>query len=132
MAETPREPTVRELAAALGVGEESVKRGLEALAAYDVTSLEQPCGEADERTLGEALGGDDGYHLVKQRDAVDELLGCLSVRDREVVRLRFHDDLTQQQIFDRLDMSQMSVSRLLRRCLPRLRERAESRRAFAA
>jgi RNA polymerase sigma-B factor len=133
MAATARQPAVGELAVALDIGEESVKRGLEALAAYEVTSLEQPCGEGDERTLGEALGGhDDAYRLVEQRDALDDLLGCLSVREREVVRLRFHDDLTQQQISDRVGMSQMSVSRLLRRCLPRLRELAESRGAFAA
>src|ERR1700742_978878 len=73
MAETPREPTVPELAAALGIGEESVEYGLEALAAYDVTSLEKPCGEADERKLVEMLGGDeDGYRLVEQRDVVDD------------------------------------------------------------
>jgi len=130
---TARRPTVRELAAALEVGEESVKRGLEALAAYEVASLEQPCEECDGLTRGDLIGGDeDGFRLVELRDAVDDLLSCLSPREREVVRLRFDHDLTQSQISARLGMSQMTVSRLLRRCLPRLKELAESRGAFAA
>jgi RNA polymerase sigma-B factor len=128
-----RAGSVRALADALGAREEEVCRGLEALAAYEVGSLEAPCDAADGTTLGDALGDDDaGYHRVEERAEIDALLGCLTARERDVLRLRFDYDLTQQEIAERLQMSQMAVSRLLRRCLPRLRQLAEARGIRAA
>jgi RNA polymerase sigma-B factor len=128
-----RRPSVRELAEALGVCEERILAALGALAAYEVTSLDLPCGDSEDKTLGDVLGDDDrGYRRVEQRDELDDLLRILPLRERQVVRLRFEEDLTQQEIGDRLGMSQMAVSRLLRRCLPQLREIAESRGNRAA
>jgi RNA polymerase sigma-B factor len=125
--------SVRALADALGAHEDEVRRGLQALAAYQVSSLEAPGDGADGTTLADALGDhDDGYHRVEERAEIDDLLRCLTARERNVLHLRFDNDLTQQEIADRLQISQMAVSRLLRRCLPQLRRLAEARGMRAA
>jgi RNA polymerase sigma-B factor len=122
-----RQASVRALAPALGMPEGRVVDALEALAANDVASLEAPCEDADGRTIGELLGDvDDGYRRVELRAELDDLLRSLSPRDRHVLHLRFDENLTQQQISERVGMSQMAVSRLLRRCLQQLGELAES------
>jgi RNA polymerase sigma-B factor len=56
---------------------------------------------------------------------VDQLLDTLPDREAAILRLRFYGDLTQSEIADRLGISQMHVSRLMRRCLDSLREHLE-------
>ena len=53
---------------------------------------------------------------------VGQLLDSLPEREAEILRLRFYDELTQTEIADRIGISQMHVSRLIRRCLLDLRE----------
>jgi RNA polymerase sigma-B factor len=123
--EHTRDPTVAELSAAAGVSEEAVLEALGALTAKEIISLETPSDDS-ERTLGDDLGGDDDeYQRVEQRAMLDDLLRCLTVRERRAVSLRFRDDLTQREIGERLGLSQMAVSRLLRSALPRMCEFAE-------
>jgi RNA polymerase sigma-B factor len=122
-----RWPSIPELADALGAGHEEVLEALAAISACRPVSLEAPVTDDEEggETVGDTLGGNDGgYGRAEQRAVLDGLLGDLSTRDREIVRLRFEDDLTQQQIADRVGVSQMQVSRILSRSLPRLRVRA--------
>jgi len=69
---------------------------------------------------------DDGYELVEDRLTVETVLPSLDEREREVLRLRFVEDLPQSKIAARVGCSQMHVSRLLRGTLARLRERAEA------
>jgi RNA polymerase sigma-B factor len=122
-----REPTVGELTDALGAGEAQLSAALDALAAYEVVSLEAPQGQ-EGAGLHDAIGrADDGLSRVERRAEVDELIACLSAVERKLLRLRFEEDLTQQQIGDRLGLSQMSVSRTLRRVLRDLRVLAEQR-----
>jgi RNA polymerase sigma-B factor len=65
---------------------------------------------------------DPGYNIVENRSALQLLTRRLRERDRTIVRLRFVDELTQSEIAERLDLSQMQVSRLLSRILSSLRE----------
>jgi RNA polymerase sigma-B factor len=69
---------------------------------------------------------DDGYELVEDRLTVETVLPSLDDREREVLRLRFVEDLPQSKIAARIGCSQMHVSRLLRGTLTRLRDQAEA------
>jgi RNA polymerase sigma-B factor len=60
------------------------------------------------------------------RALIDDLLRCLTVRERRVIYLRFREDLTQREIGERLGLNQMAVSRLLSSALPRLCEHAKA------
>jgi RNA polymerase sigma-B factor len=123
-AELGRSPTIDEVADAVGVAPEAVLEARGALGAYRVGSLEDsPSGRDDDDPLLSVLGCDEaGYDRVEQRVLLDGMLGCLTRRERDVVRLRFEDDLTQMKIADEIGISQMQVSRILRRSLDRLRE----------
>jgi RNA polymerase sigma-B factor len=128
-----REPSASELADAVGTDIERVAAALDALAAYDVASFEAPGGVDGDRRRHRAVGHeDDGLSRIELRAEVDDLIACLSDGERQVLRLRFGGDLTQQQIGDRLGLSQMSVSRTLRRVLHDLRAIAEERGMSAA
>ena len=123
-ADLQRQPTVGELAAALGLDEERVLEALEASGAYRATSLSLPRSNDDEAgdTLGDTVStSEDGFGLAEDRAMLDRLLRTLSPRARKVVRLRFEDDLTQAEIGDLIGVSQMQVSRLIRQSLARLR-----------
>jgi RNA polymerase sigma-B factor len=123
--ELGRAPTVAELADAAGVDEEAVLDALGALTANECVSLQTPSDDG-ERSLGDELGGDDDeYARVEQRALINDLLQHLTVPERRAICLRFRDDLTQCEIGERLGMSQVAVSRLLRSVLPRLGELAE-------
>jgi RNA polymerase sigma-B factor len=124
-----RQPTVVELAAGLGLDEEQVLEALEASAAYRTTSLSLPRTNEDEagETLGDTVGTvEDGFALAEDRATLDRLLAAVSPREREILRLRFQEDLTQAEIGALIGVSQMQVSRIIRQALARLREIAES------
>ena len=120
-----RQPTAPELAEEMGESVETVVEALQALSARQSASLDKPLRTGDEETtLGMTIGGDDdGYAQAEARAMLDDLLGDLPERDREILRLRFEEDLTQQEIGRRLGMSQMHVSRILRRLLDELADR---------
>jgi RNA polymerase sigma-B factor len=72
--------------------------------------------------LAERLpGGEGASQPVELRMLVGQLLRTLPPREAEILRLRFYEELTQSEIADRLGISQMHVSRLIRRCLLELR-----------
>jgi RNA polymerase sigma-B factor len=118
-----RPPTVGELAAELEVSEDDVLDAVEAGAAYRATSLDaRRPGDDDQGPLGDRLaGGEAPSGRVEMRLLVDQLLDTLPEREAEIMRLRFYEELTQSQIAERLGISQMHVSRLMRRCLVDLR-----------
>ena len=64
---------------------------------------------------------DDEFARVDARDLVERLVGRLPPREQLIVRLRFHEEMTQADIASRLGISQMHVSRLLRQSLDTLR-----------
>jgi RNA polymerase sigma-B factor len=125
-----RSPTVGELAQTIGTHEETVLEALQVASAYRTGSLDQPRrGDEDEpETVGSGIGGDDdGYFLAEQRARLEPLTRILTEREREVLRLRFAEDLTQAEIGDRIGVSQMQVSRIIRVSLKRLRDFASAR-----
>jgi RNA polymerase sigma-B factor len=119
-----RQPTVREIAASVGIEEEDVLEALEASGAYRATSLSTPRGNEDEAgdTLGDTVGtSEDGFGLAEDRATLESLMRAVTPREREVLRLRFEEDLTQAEIGERIGVSQMQVSRLIRQAVTRLR-----------
>jgi RNA polymerase sigma-B factor len=119
-----RAPTVNELAQYLELSTEEVIDALQAIQAYESLSLDAPRpGATDEATsYGDAMGEEDArYELVELDATVSAVLGRIPAREREILRMRFVEDLTQTEIADRVGISQMQVSRLLRRSLDQLR-----------
>lgn len=117
-------PTVGQLAQYLELPEEQVIDALLAIQAYESMSLDapRPGAEDDALTYGDAVGDEDErYELIELDATVVSVLDQLSAREREILRMRFVEDLTQTQIAARVGVSQMQVSRLLRRSLERLR-----------
>ena len=114
----------RDVAEAIGVSVEDVLEAMEAATAYEATSLDAPRGSAaddEEWTHAGVLGDEDaGYELVELNDALRGTLEALPPRERLILRLRFERDLTQAEIAGAVGVSQMHVSRLLRRSLDRL------------
>jgi RNA polymerase sigma-B factor len=123
-----RQPTVPELAEKLEVTEEQVLEAMEASSAYRATSLSTPRGGEDQGdTLGDTVGTEEqGYNLAENRATLDRLLQTITPREREVLRLRFEEDLTQAEIGERIGVSQMQVSRLIRQSVTRLRAAART------
>jgi RNA polymerase sigma-B factor len=119
-----RAPTVSELAQYLELGTAEVIDALQAIQAYESLSLDAPRpGATDEATsYGDAMGEEDSrYELVELDATVSAVLGRIPQREREILRMRFVEDLTQTEIAERVGISQMQVSRLLRRSLDQLR-----------
>ena len=120
-----RAPTVEQVAGAVGIEAEQVLEAMQAASAYRATSLDTPRPGGDEDpggTLGDTIGVvEDGYDRAEQRAVLSALVRSLSVREREVLRLRFEHDLTQAQIGEIVGVSQMQVSRVLRHAITRLR-----------
>jgi len=120
-----REPTPSELAEHLGHPTETV---LEALQAAQGRTARASDGLAVEELVGEL---DDGYAQVEARDEIDSLTATLSQYARRIVRMRFHGDLLQGEIAERVGISQTHVSRTLRASLEALRSRAAAGRQAA-
>src|SRR3954468_19366860 len=124
--ELGRSPTVQELADAIDAPFEEVLATIQSASARRTRSLEEPTGE--DVTLADSLGGHDPeLDRAEMRALLDGAFGVLSARDREVLRLRFEDDMTQTEIAERIGVSQMQVSRLIRQSLARLRMDIERR-----
>jgi RNA polymerase sigma-B factor len=122
--ETGRAPTANQLAQFLEIELEDVIDALQAIRAYETVSLDAPRGNGEDDIVayGDSIGKEDErYELVELDATVTAALGHLPSRDRLVLKLRFVDDLTQTEIAERVGISQMQVSRLLRRSLEQLR-----------
>ena len=127
-AELGRAPTIAELAQAAGADEDEVVEALQTSEAYSTRSLSQPLGHegATDETMQDVLGIDDrGFSEVEDTVLVEAGLDALDERERRIVELRFFDGLTQSEIAAQIGISQMHVSRLLRRALHTMRGRLE-------
>jgi RNA polymerase sigma-B factor len=118
-----RTPTDAELAQRLGITEDELAEGRQAALAYSTRSLSSPTPEDDETGPAERTPGveEPAYELIEDLEALKPLIAGLPERDREILSLRFGQDLTQAEIGERLGISQMHVSRLLSRTLAGLR-----------
>jgi RNA polymerase sigma-B factor len=123
-----RSPSVVELARAASATHEQVLEALESSAAYAALSLSEG-PDADDDTSGpmDALGGDDErYEQSEQRLTLASGIQRLPSRDRAILHLRFFEGLTQSEIAERVGISQMHVSRLIRNSLDRMRRELEA------
>lgn len=119
--ELGRSPTVRELAIETGASEDDVIEALEAGQAYRSASLDG--AGPDEEGLSAHLGVDDErFGDAEWRAVLLPHIEMLAERDRQILRQRFVDGLTQSEIASRIGISQMHVSRLLSRSLDILRK----------
>jgi RNA polymerase sigma-B factor len=120
-----RSPTIPELAKAAGVEEEEVLEALESGRAYTSLSLSVGGGGGDDDDLDplESLGTEEHqYEVSEDRAVLAPGFKALDERERTILQLRFFDGLTQSQIAQQVGISQMHVSRLIRRSLEKIRE----------
>jgi RNA polymerase sigma-B factor len=122
-----RAPTPLEIGEHIGVTTEQVLEAREAAGAYRAISLDRPRDDEEEDAgIGDSVGVEDpGFGLAEDAATVQRLMTVLTDREREVLRLRFAEDLTQSEIGARVGVSQMHVSRLIRQAVARLRDAAE-------
>jgi RNA polymerase sigma-B factor len=123
--ELGRAATPAEIAKRAGVTLEQVLEAREAAGAYRAVSLDRPREEDDEGGDGAGVvyGVEDpGFGVAEDAATVQHLMRVLSDREREVLRLRFEEDLTQAEIGERIGVSQMHVSRIIRQSITKLRE----------
>jgi RNA polymerase sigma-B factor len=122
--ELGRAATAAELAEGIGCSVEEVLDAREAAGANRMSSLDAPLREdADAGSLADVLGARDlRLDAVERAAALGSVLEILSDRDREILRLRFEEDLTQAEIARHVGLSQMHVSRLIRAALGKLRD----------
>jgi RNA polymerase sigma-B factor len=114
-------PTVPELAEHLGASVEEVLEAIEVAQTRSAPSLDQPAGEDGEAVLGDFVV--DRRHREEPEDllVLPALIERLPERERQIVLLRYVEELTQDEIAARMGISQMHVSRLLRRAIERMR-----------
>jgi RNA polymerase sigma-B factor len=125
--ELGRAPTTTEIAQRTGTTTEQILEAREAAGAYRAVSLDRPRDDDEEGgdPIGVAVGIDDpGFGVAEDSATVQRLMRVLSEREREVLRLRFAEDLTQAEIGVRVGVSQMHVSRIIRQAISHLREAA--------
>ena len=124
-----RQPTVAEIAHAAAATEEQVLDALQASGAYRATSLQTPRAGEDGAcdTLGDTVAStEQGFGLAEDRATLAQLLRAITPREREVLHLRFEENLTQRQIGQRIGVSQMQTSRIIRHAIARLRTAADA------
>jgi RNA polymerase sigma-B factor len=130
-----RTPTARDIAEATGMTLEDVIEAIDAGRSYSPAALDapHPGEESEGRSLGDSLGSvDHNYEFVELGQAIAPAFKVLPEREQVIVHLRFVEDLTQSEIAERVGISQMHVSRLLRRALDRLQAAVEPTEAKAS
>jgi RNA polymerase sigma-B factor len=124
--ELGRPPSVAEIAARLGVTEEEVVEAQESGEASNLLSLDthlEGHGVIDSASLLDLVGRvDKTLHEFETYGDLRNAIELLGPREREVIALRFFDEMSQAKIAKKLNISQMHVSRLQQRALKRLRE----------
>jgi RNA polymerase sigma-B factor len=123
--ELGRLPAETELAQRLGVTPGELREARQAAAGFAVMSLDARVSDAaDSAELGELIGGpDSGFDQATDMEALETHWAELPRREQQILLLRFYGNHTQEEVAQRLGISQMHVSRLQARGLARLRER---------
>ena len=118
-------PTVDEIADYLGVTADEVLEAMESGEAYSSVPLEGTGSDDDDSvSVIDRFGQEDAdLKASDDRLLIEDVLSEFTPKEQQVVRLRFIDGLTQAEIAQRLDISQVQVSRLLRRTLKRMQEK---------
>ena len=124
--ELGRAATPAEIAERTGTTVEQVLEAREAAGAYRAVSLDRPREDDEEESAGIVLGIEDpGFGVAEDSATVERLMRVLNDREREVLRLRFSEDLTQAEIGERVGVSQMHVSRIIRQAITQLQRAVE-------
>ena len=119
MADTGREPTDDDLAEELGATVHDIRDARSAGKAYRALSMDAPAGEA--RELADTHGSiDPGFARVEAAVTVQDAMGALNDRERDVLRMRFDEELLQREIAEQIGVSQMQVSRIIRAAVDRM------------
>ncbi|HET8951832.1 MAG TPA: SigB/SigF/SigG family RNA polymerase sigma factor [Solirubrobacteraceae bacterium] len=121
--ELGRSPTVADIAHHVGRAPEEVLEALQASEGRSLRSLDAPVHEeeGDTATAGDLIGDvEPGFDRVEAGATIEQLTAILDDRSREILRLRFSEDLLQSEIAERVGCSQMHVSRIIRSSLERL------------
>jgi RNA polymerase sigma-B factor len=121
--ELGRSPTVSDLAERLQRSQEQIVEALQATEGRSVRSLDAPVHdeEDDSASAGDLIGCHDvEYDRVEAGVTLERLTGILDDRARDILRLRFAEDLLQSEIAERVGCSQMHVSRIIRSSLEKL------------
>ena len=119
-----RDPTLGEIADAVGEEADVVREALSADGCFHPTSLDRPVGDDSATALGELIDGgcdDVERNAVEARVLLAPVVRRLSERDRRILRLRYFEGCTQQEIADDIGVSQMQVSRLITRIIRDIR-----------
>ena len=119
-----RDPSLREIADAVGEDPRVVREALSADGCFQPTSLDRPVRDDSATSLGELIEGgcdDVEREAVEARVLLAPVVRRLSERDRRILRLRYFEGCTQQEIADDIGVSQMQVSRLITRIIRDIR-----------
>ncbi|MBW8350110.1 RNA polymerase sigma factor SigB [Bacillus sp. IITD106] len=121
-----RSPQINEIAEYLEVSEEEVLEAMEMGKSYQALSVDHSI-EADADgstvTLLDIVGNvDEGYEKVNQRLVLEKVLHVLSDRERLIIQYTYLENMSQKEAGEKLNISQMHVSRLQRRAIKKLRE----------
>ena len=121
---TGHHPTVLEIATEIGEHPDHVLEAMSASAAYQSASLDQAT-EPDQPGFQAHVADVSAMEQADLHLVIEQVVRTLPEREAQIVRLRFEHDLTQSEIAERIGVSQMHVSRLLRRALIALREQLD-------
>lgn len=114
-------PTIEQIAEEIGEPVEAVRDAERAEGCFTPLSLDAPMG-GDSRSRGELLpDGEADFDCAEARAVLEPALKMLAPREQTIIRLRFFEELTQREIGERIGVSQMQVSRLIRGILDKLR-----------
>jgi RNA polymerase sigma-B factor len=120
--ELGREPTPAELAARLDVDLPAIREALQSVGSMRPDSLDSQQGGEDGSGLYEYLRtGDDAYDRIDEMVSLAAAMQDITPWERQLLHLRFHQDLKQREIAAELGITQMQVSRILANLLDRLR-----------
>jgi RNA polymerase sigma factor (sigma-70 family) len=119
--ELARKPTVAELADRLSLTDEDILEALHANQGRRAASLDAPY-DGDDASLGDSIATrENGFHRAEQRASLARLTAILTPREQRILALRFGADLTQAEIGQHMELSQMQISRILRQAITKLR-----------
>lgn len=123
-----RSPTIAEIADYLDATVDEVLEAMESSSAYSSVSLEAPSGADDDDTpsvIDRYATEDSDLAFTDDRIIIEEALESFSPRERDVIEMRFLKGMTQIEIADKLGISQVQVSRLLRRTLKKIQDKID-------
>lgn len=123
-----RSPTIAEIADYLDATVDEVLEAMESSSAYSSVSLEAPSGADDDDTpsvIGRYATEDSDLAFTDDRIIIEEALASFSPRERDVIEMRFLKGMTQIEIAEKLGISQVQVSRLLRRTLKKIQDKID-------